>query len=128
MTNKSIETLTAKAIDKYINDFMTKNVVSACEKVVEKACMKAVEPLFEKFVGKTLDGYIREDMDERIKFVVETVLQYKGLSPALTHYLITYGIVNYGRYSENDRRTGFETVCRTVWKTSQEGLEERYAA
>lgn len=80
-------------------------------------------------LGKSIDAYIKAEMDERVKYFVGFVFKnYPKMSQKMKEYLITYGIVNYGKYSEYTRERDFRGICETIWRQEQKDPAVRYAA
>lgn len=80
-------------------------------------------------LGQSIDAYIKAEMDERVKYFVEYVFKnYPKMSQKMKEYLITYGIVNYGKYSEYTRERDFRGICETIWRQEQKDPAVRYAA
>ncbi len=79
-------------------------------------------------LGQSIDAYIKAEMDERVKYFVGFVFKnYPKMSQEMKEYLITYGIVNYGKYSEYTRERDFRGICETIWRQEQKDPEARFA-
>lgn len=80
-------------------------------------------------LGQSIDAYIKAEMDERVKYFVEYVFKnYPKMSQGMKEYLITYGIVNYGKFSEYSREKDFKGFCDTVLRQESKDPTVRYAA
>lgn len=80
-------------------------------------------------LGQSIDAYIKAEMDERVKYFVEYVFKnYPKMSQGMKEYLITYGIVNYGKFSEYSREKDFKGICDTVLRQESKDPTVRYAA
>jgi Rha family phage regulatory protein len=80
-------------------------------------------------LGQSIDAYIKAEMDERVKYFVEYVFKnYPKMSQGMKEYLITYGIVNYGKFSEYSREKDFKGICDTVSRQESKDPTVRYAA
>lgn len=80
-------------------------------------------------LGRSIDAYIKAEMDERVKYFVEYVFKnYPKMSQGMKEYLITYGIVNYGKFSEYSREKDFKGICDTVSRQESKDPTVRYAA
>lgn len=78
--------------------------------------------------GKSIDAYIKAEMDERVKYFVEYVFKnYPKMSLPMKEYLITYGIVNYGKFSEYSREKDFKGICDTIARQESKDPEIKYA-
>lgn len=79
-------------------------------------------------LGKSIDAYIKAEMDERVKYFVGFVFKnYPKMSQKMKEYLITYGIVNYGKYGEYTRERDFRGICETIWRQEQKDPSLKYA-
>ena len=79
-------------------------------------------------LGQSIDAYIKAEMDERVKYFVEYVFKnYPKMSQGMKEYLITYGIVNYGKFSEYSREKDFKGICDAVSRQESKDPEVKYA-
>lgn len=96
---------------------------------LKKLIIPWVKDAAAETLGKSIDAYIKAEMDERVKYFVEYVFKnYPKMSQKMKEYLITYGIVNYGKYSEYTRERDFRGICETIWRQEQKDPAVRYAA
>lgn len=96
---------------------------------LKKLMIPWVKDAAAETLGKSIDAYIKAEMDERVKYFVEYVFKnYPKLSQPMKEYLITYGIVNYGKYGEYTRERDFRGICETIWRQEQKDPAVRYAA
>ena len=96
---------------------------------LKKLMIPWVKDAAAETLGKSIDAYIKAEMDERVKYFVEYVFKnYPKMSQKMKEYLITYGIVNYGKYSEYTRERDFRGICETIWRQEQKDPAVRYAA
>lgn len=96
---------------------------------LKKLIIPWVKDAAAETLGKSIDAYIKAEMDERVKYFVEYVFKnYPKLSQPMKEYLITYGIVNYGKYGEYTRERDFRGICETIWRQEQKDPAVRYAA
>ena len=87
-----------------------------------------VQSVINENIHKSIDAYIKAEMDEHVKYFVEYVFKnYPKMSQKMKKYLITYGIVNYGKYSEYTRERDFRGICETIYRQEQKDLSLKYA-
>lgn len=95
---------------------------------LKKLIIPWVKDAAAETLGKSIDAYIKAEMDERVKYFVEYVFKnYPKMSQGMKEYLITYGIVNYGKFSEYSREKDFKGICETIWRQEQKDPAVRYA-
>lgn len=95
---------------------------------LKKLIIPWVKDAAAETLGKSIDAYIKAEMDERVKYFVGFVFKnYPKMSQKMKEYLITYGIVNYGKYSEYTRERDFRGICETIWRQEQKDPEARFA-
>lgn len=95
---------------------------------LKKLIIPWVKDAAAETLGKSIDAYIKAEMDERVKYFVEYVFKnYPKMSQGMKEYLITYGIVNYGKFSEYSREKDFKGICETIWRQEQKDPEARFA-
>lgn len=96
---------------------------------LKKLMIPWVKDAAAETLGKSIDAYIKAEMDERVKYFVGFVFKnYPKMSQGMKEYLITYGIVNYGKFSEYSREKDFKGICDTVLRQESKDPTVRYAA
>lgn len=96
---------------------------------LKKLIIPWVKDAAAEMLGKSIDAYIKAEMDERVKYFVGFVFKnYPKMSQKMKEYLITYGIVNYGKFSEYSREKDFKGICDTVSRQESKDPTVRYAA